>query len=124
MFHLVNLAMERGTFLLIAARKKTRRLGPAHPRPALAPAPRAQRRHRGQPDEAFLRAILVKLFQDRQIKVEANLIDFLALRLERSFAAARKIVAALDAEGLARGRPVTRALAGELLSGSLFGQHS
>ena len=57
------------------------------------------------PDEAFLRAILVKLFYDRQIRVDETVVDFLALRLERSFEAAQKIVAALDREGLARGTP-------------------
>ena len=55
------------------------------------------------PDEAFLRAILVKFFYDRQIRVDETVVDFLALRLERSFEAAQKIVAALDREGLARG---------------------
>ncbi|MGO8739060.1 hypothetical protein [Rhodoblastus sp.] len=119
LFHLVNLAIERGTFLLITARKKPDAWG-LRTRDLLSRLRRAPSVAIEEPDEAFLRAILVKLFQDRQIKVEANLIDYLALRLERSFAAARNIVAALDAEGLARGRPITRALAGELLSGSAF----
>jgi chromosomal replication initiation ATPase DnaA len=47
--------------------------------------------------------------------VEETTIDFLAARMERSLAAATRIVAALDREGLARGRPVTRALASEVL---------
>ena len=39
----------------------------------------------------------------------------LASRIERSFAAARRIVDALDREALRRQRPVTRALAAETL---------
>jgi chromosomal replication initiation ATPase DnaA len=117
LFHLINLAMERGTFLLITARKAPDAWG-LRTRDLLSRLRRAPSVAIGQPDEVFLRAILVKLFHDRQIKVEANLIDYLALRLDRSFAAAQTIVAALDAEGLARGRPVTRALAGELLASS------
>ncbi len=120
LFHLINLAIERGTFLLITARKAPDVWG-LRTKDLLSRLRRAPSVAIHEPDEAFLRAILVKLFQDRQIKVEANLIDYLALRLDRSFAAARRIVAALDAEGLARGRPVTRALAGELLAA--WGDH-
>ena len=67
------------------------------------------------PDDALLAAVLVKLFADRQIAVPPNLIPYLSARIERSIAAARAIVAALDARALGEGRPVTRALAAELL---------
>lgn len=117
LFHLINLAMEHGTFLLITARKAPDAWG-LRTKDLLSRLRRAPSVAIDQPDEDFLRAILVKLFHDRQIKVEANLIDFLVPRIERSFAAAQEIVAALDAEGLARGRPVTRALAGEWLAAS------
>ncbi|MCI4677969.1 hypothetical protein K9U39_09535 [Rhodoblastus acidophilus] len=115
LFHLINLAMEHGTFLLLTARKAPD-AWELRTKDLLSRLRRAPMVALEQPDEDFLRAILVKLFHDRQIKVEANLIDFLVPRLERSFAAAQAIVAALDAEGLARGRPVTRALAAELLA--------
>ena len=51
----------------------------------------------------------------RQIAVPPNLIPYLAARMDRSIAAARALVAALDARALALGRPVTRSLAAELL---------
>jgi chromosomal replication initiation ATPase DnaA len=117
LFHLINLAMEQGTFLLVTARAAPDAWG-VGTRDLLSRLRRAPALAIEHPDEAFLRAILIKLFHDRQIKVEANLIDYLALRLERSFAAAQEIVAALDREGLARGRAVTRALAGEVLAAS------
>ena len=66
------------------------------------------------PDDALLRAVIVKLFADRQLAVEEGLIGYLASRIERSFAAARAAVDALDREALRLKRPVTRALAGEL----------
>jgi chromosomal replication initiation ATPase DnaA len=62
-----------------------------------------------------LRAVLVKLFADRQLMVDEGLVAYLATRLERSFAAARAAVDALDREALRRKRPVTRALAAEVL---------
>jgi chromosomal replication initiation ATPase DnaA len=64
------------------------------------------------PDDALLSAVLIKLFADRQIVVLPNLIPYLVTRMERSIAAARTLVAGLDAAALAQGRPVTRTLAG------------
>ena len=67
------------------------------------------------PDDALLAAVIVKLFADRQIAVPPALVPWLVARMERSFTAAHDIVAALDARALALGRPVTRALAAEVL---------
>lgn len=114
LFHLINLAMERGVFLLMTARQNPDAWGLAT-KDLLSRLRRAPAVAIAQPDDEFLRAILVKLFHDRQIKVDASLIDYLVPRLERSFEAAQIVVSALDREGLARGRAVTRALAAELL---------
>ena len=43
------------------------------------------------------------------------MVGYLATRIERSYAAARQAVELLDSEALRLGRPVTRALAAELL---------
>jgi chromosomal replication initiation ATPase DnaA len=67
------------------------------------------------PDDALLSAVLVKLFADRQVVVPPNLIPYLISRMPRSVGAARGLVSALDARALAAGRPITRALAGEVL---------
>jgi chromosomal replication initiation ATPase DnaA len=67
------------------------------------------------PDDALLRAVMVKLFADRQLAVDEALIAYLSTRIERSFAAARAAVEDLDREALRQKRPVTRALAAELL---------
>ncbi len=123
MFHLLNLAGESGLNLLIVARKKPDLWGLATP-DLLSRLRRSPEVAIEAPDEAFLRAILVKLFHDRQVLVDESVIGFLGLRLERSFEAAQKIVAALDREGLARGRAITRPLAAQLLDESpdLVGQ--
>ena len=73
------------------------------------------------PDDALLRALLVKLFIDRQLVVDTAVIDALALRMERSFAAARQVVDRLDRVALERGRRVTRPLVQEVLT-ELFPQ--
>lgn len=67
------------------------------------------------PDDALLQALIMKLFADRQIMPPPTLVDYLALRIERSFAAAASIVADLDAEALRRKKPMTRAMAADLL---------
>jgi chromosomal replication initiation ATPase DnaA len=67
------------------------------------------------PDDALLAAVLVKLFADRQIAVAPDLIGYLLARMDRSFAAAERMVAALDRAGLARQRPITPRLAAEVL---------
>lgn len=115
LFHLVNLARERGRHLLVTSALPPERCGLATPdllsRLRLAPAVTLE-----APDDHLLRAVLVKLFHDRQIAVEAAVIDFVAGRMERSLGAAQTIVAALDREALSRGRRVTRPIAANILS--------
>jgi chromosomal replication initiation ATPase DnaA len=114
LFHLVNLAREEGAFLLLTMRSppagwsfSVRDLGSRlKAMPAISLT---------APDDALLRAVLVKLFADRQLAVDESLIGYLAARIERSFAVARMTVATLDAEAMRRKRPLTRALAAEIL---------
>ncbi|HVG52019.1 MAG TPA: DnaA/Hda family protein [Xanthobacteraceae bacterium] len=113
LFHLLNMAREDGCHLLFTARTLPGNWQVALPDlasrlreiPVVTLEP---------PDDALLRAVLVKLFADRQVAVEESLIAYLVTRMERSFAAARAAVSALDREALRQKRPVTRALAGEL----------
>ena len=67
------------------------------------------------PDDDLLAAVLVKLLADRQIAAPANLVTYLLPRMERSIAAARALIATLDARALANHRPITRQLAAEVL---------
>ena len=67
------------------------------------------------PDEALLSAVLMKLFADRQSPVTPSAIRWLTRHLDRSFAEAQRIVAAIDAHALAERRKVTRDLAAEVL---------
>jgi chromosomal replication initiation ATPase DnaA len=114
LFHLLNLSRERQQPLLFTS---------AHPLdPSRVATPDLLSRLRlspsvalGYPDDELLRAVLVKLFGDRQLAVDANVVAYLATRIERSLAAAAQVVAALDQEALSRGRRITRAIAAELI---------
>lgn len=114
LFHLLNLARERRLPLLFTTAQRLDSTRIATPdllsRLRLAPSVAL-----GYPDDALLRAVLVKLFGDRQLVVEANVVAYLATRIERSLAAAAQVVAALDKEALSRGRRVTRAIAAEII---------
>ena len=114
LFHLMNSIRESGGSLLISSRRPPSALKLALP-DLLSRLRRAPVVEIGAPDDALIRAVLEKLFRDRQLAVEATLVDFVALRLERSLEATRAFVRMIDEEALSRGRPVTRALAGELL---------
>jgi chromosomal replication initiation ATPase DnaA len=115
LFHLLNLAREHDAFVLLTARTApvtfaVRDLASrlkALPLVAMMP-----------PDDTLLRAVLVKLFADRQLAVDEALIGYVATRIERSFAAARAVVARLDDEALRHKRPLTRAFAAEVLRAS------
>lgn len=67
------------------------------------------------PDDTLLAAILVKLLADRQLTPKPTLVPYLVGRIDRSFAAAIDIVERLDAASIAGKRPVTRALAAQVL---------
>lgn len=114
-FHLHNLVTQSGHLLVTAATPpRDWRLA----LPDLASRVQAAGLARIEaPDDALLSAVLIKLFSDRQITVPPAVIPYLVQRMERSIDAARDLVAALDARALAEGRPITRALAAEVMGG-------
>lgn len=71
------------------------------------------------PDDALIAALLATHFADRGLRVGADVISWLVLRIERSFASARDIVAQLDALALAERRDITVPLARELLDAQM-----
>ena len=114
LFHLLNLAREDAAFVLITAREPPTALQielrdlrsrlRAVPTVSLLP-----------PDDQLFRALIVKFCADRQLTVDETVVSYLVTRIERSYAAVRQAVELLDTEALRLGRPVTRALAADLL---------
>ncbi|MBE7202930.1 MAG: hypothetical protein INR70_34745 [Parafilimonas terrae] len=114
LFHLLNRARERGCPVLMTSATGIDALGLATPdlRSRLRLAPRIAIE---APDDALLRAVLVKLFVDRQLVVDLAVIDSLALRIDRSLGRARDVVAELDRDALGRRRRISRPLVLEVL---------
>ena len=114
LFHLVNLMRERGTPLAITAKTPPDswglRTADLLSRLRLAPAVAI-----GTPDDALMRAVLVKLLIDRQLVIDTSVVGYIATRLERSLDAARSFIDALDRESLARQRRISRAIAADVL---------
>jgi chromosomal replication initiation ATPase DnaA len=112
LFHILNTAVEKRLSLLLTGRLAPGEMKIDLPdlRSRLRALPYVQI---AQPDEPLLRALLVKLFADRQLTVEPHVVSFLALRIERSMEAAARIVVEVDRLALASHRRVTRALAAE-----------
>ncbi len=114
LLHLYNLLAERGGHLLVAAREPPARwpIALADLRSRLIACPAVAV---AAPDEALIGALLIKLFADRQLQVGEGVVAYLALQLDRSFAAAQEAVAALDTAALAEHRRVTVPLARRVL---------
>lgn len=116
LLHLVNAVGESGGTLLLTARLAAGHWSVALPdlRSRLNAAASAGI---GEPDDALIRAVLGKLFVERQLRVGEEVLSYIVARMERSLSAANLLVERLDAEGLAAQRPVTiplvRAVLGE-----------
>jgi chromosomal replication initiation ATPase DnaA len=112
LFHLLNLAREDSAFVLMTARVPPTEVELRDLRSRLRAVPTVQLL---PPDDHLFRALIVKFCADRQLAVDESVVSYLVTRLERSYAAVRQAIEFLDAEALRLGRPVTRALAAELL---------
>ena len=115
LFHLLNLVRNSTkSWLVLTARAWPDGWGLRTPdllsRLRLAPAVEI-----AEPDDALVRAVLVKHFIDRQLVVDTTVVEYLAMRIERSLDAARQVVEALDREALMAGRRITRPMAGDVL---------
>lgn len=68
-----------------------------------------------EPDDELLLVLLVKLFSDRQLQVNINVLNYIVSRIERSFAAARQCVDMVDKKALSEKRKITKALVRDCL---------
>jgi chromosomal replication initiation ATPase DnaA len=113
LFHLLNFAREQAANVLITSRSPLTTF-PVIIRDLASRMRAVPSGALAAPDDALLRALIVKLAVDRQMAVDESLVSYVANRIERSFAAAHHAVQRLDEEAMRQHRPVTRALAVEL----------
>ena len=118
-FHLYNRTAEHGGTLLLTAEHPVAQWQVDLPDLAsrLRAAPVVEI---GLPDDSLIEAILVKMFLDRQLKIEPGVISYLLPRMERSFAVARALVLKLDEAALAQQRTITIPLARDVIQENNF----
>lgn len=106
LFHQFNLAKDNKTYILLTMTNNIASQAISLPDLAsrLKAAPQVEVH---APDDIALQAVLVKMFHDRQLKVEPDVIAYILPRMERSFAAARALVGKIDENAMAEKRSVT-----------------
>lgn len=105
-FHLYNFLFNEGGRVLVTSAKAPKDMAVNIPdlssRLLAAPAVEIK-----DPDDQTLQALLLKLFDDRQILVKPDVVKFLLPRIERSYDAIRETVVGLDGLSLQGKRAVT-----------------
>lgn len=115
LLHAINLARELSGYLLLTSSAAPSRWRCELPdlRSRLAAMPGVAV---DEPDETLLVALAVKLLADRQITVEDDVVSFLLTRIDRSFEAVKRAVAAIDRRALKDRRRVTIPLVRKVIS--------
>ena len=114
LFHLLNMAREQRKSLLLTSRVAPGDVAAqvADLRSRLRALPLAMI---APPDDALLQGLLVKLFSDRQLRVDPATVTYILTRMERSAESAVRIVSQMDRLALTTHRRATRALAREVI---------
>ena len=114
MFHLINMARETNAAVLLASRQFPAQWPVSLP-DLKSRLKAAQVAGLGAPDDDLLRAVLVKLFTDRQLRPAEGVISYMLTRMERSLEAARQLVAEIDRRALAEKSNITRPFVSRLM---------
>jgi chromosomal replication initiation ATPase DnaA len=114
LFHLYNLFKEEKRSVLLTLVEPPVRRSFALPDLAsrLRAAPAVAIR---EPDDILLGSILVKMFNDRQLRVGQDVVNYIVSHMERSFEEARRIVEATDNKTLVEKRSISVPLIKEIL---------
>lgn len=114
-FHALNMARETNGSVLVTARTAPSNWGIATA-DLLSRLRQASVATLAPPDPELVRAVLIKLFDDRQIKVEADVVGYAALHCEQTLEAINRFVQTIDETALADGRRITKPLAAATLA--------
>ncbi|MEK9678327.1 MAG: DnaA/Hda family protein [Rhodospirillaceae bacterium] len=70
----------------------------------------------GHPEDELIQSILIKLFSDRQLLVNKDVVTYILPRVERSIEAVRHLVEVLDKAALSQSRNITLPLVREVMA--------
>ncbi len=123
LFHLINTVREDGGSLLITTRSWPSSWKVALP-DLLSRLRSAPTIEISEPDDSLLSGVIVKLFSDRQLMVEPQVVSYLVSRIERSLATAQSVVERLDSAALESKSRITRQLAAGVMTEMDQGQQA
>jgi chromosomal replication initiation ATPase DnaA len=115
LFHLINAVRQNGGSLLVMTRKWPSSWKVALP-DLLSRVKSAPTIEIAEPDDSLLSGVILKLFADRQLMVDPNVVSYLVSRIERSLATAQSVVERLDKAALESKSRITRQLAATVLT--------
>ena len=114
LFHLLNQSLRDGRPILLTAREEVAQW-PLATDDVRSRARRATAFTLEMTDDIQLSQMFVKLFGDRQIKVDPKIIGYLVARMERSAEEAVLLADLMDRLALAKGSAITRSIAADAL---------
>ena len=115
LFHIINLVKESNKKLLMTSRKSISEID-------LSLEDLKSRLNYileakiNEPDDQLMELILIKIFNDKQLKINPNVIDFLMSRLVRSYESINLFIEKIDKFSLERGKNITIPLINDLLN--------
>ena len=114
LFHIINLAKENNKKLLMTSRKPISEidLNLEDLKSRLNSILEAKIK---EPDDQLMELLLIKIFNDKQLKINPNIIDFLVSRLERSYESINFFIEKIDKFSLEKGKKITIPLINDLL---------
>ena len=114
LFHIINFAKENNKKLLMTSRKRISEidLNLEDLKSRLNSILEAKIK---EPDDQLMELLLIKIFNDKQLKINPNIIDFLVSRLERSYESINLFIEKIDKFSLEKGKKITIPLINDLL---------
>lgn len=114
LFHIFNHALNDGCKLLLLSEQAPALMAVSLPdlqsRLKAVPAVALQ-----APDDDLLRGVMAKLFADRQVSVDARVLDYLLPRVTRDYASIAALIEQIDRQAMALKRPITVPFVAEIL---------
>jgi len=115
LFHIINLVKESNKKLLMTSRKSISEidLSLEDLKSRLNSILEAKI---NEPDDQLMELILIKIFNDKQLKIKPNVIDFLMSRLVRTYKSINLFIEKIDKFSLEKGKKITIPLINDLLN--------
>jgi len=109
LFHSINLSKELNKALLLTSSRKISKLD-FKTLDLVSRLDAMQAAFIEEPDDMLMEALIIKLFNDRQIIIKPNIVNFLMQRIERSYLGVAEIIDLIDKVSLSRKKSVSISL--------------